>query len=59
MTGIHYGTGKRSEDISVMDSVHAMRVSLNPFLSPSYNYYTDNTKSVGGFASSPTHVQSR
>jgi hypothetical protein len=59
MTGIHYGTGKRRADISVMDSVHAMRVSLNTFLSPSSDYYTHNTKSAGGFASYPTHVQSR
>jgi hypothetical protein len=26
LTGIHYGTGQRTTDISVQDSVHAMRV---------------------------------
>jgi hypothetical protein len=29
LTGIHYGTGQRTADISLMDSVHAMRVSLD------------------------------
>jgi hypothetical protein len=27
LTGIHYGTGQRTAEISVSDSVHAMRVS--------------------------------
>lgn len=27
LTGIHYGTGRRTSEISVEDSVHAMRVS--------------------------------
>jgi hypothetical protein len=38
MTGIHYGTGQRTSDISVTDSVHAMRVSLNAALSPQLIY---------------------
>lgn len=29
LTGIHYGTGQRTADISLMDSVHAMRVSFD------------------------------
>jgi hypothetical protein len=34
LTGIHYGTGRRTADISVMDSVHAMRVSCPLFTTP-------------------------
>jgi hypothetical protein len=50
LTGIHYGTGQRTDDISVLDSVHAMRVSyMLPF--PCLNLRTHKPVSAGGSAS--------
>lgn len=49
LTGIHYGTGQRTADISVADSVAAMRVGHNCL--EYLNNHSDMPDSAGGSAS--------